>query len=140
VFYPYHLNPKGTNLKNVAFRSPSGKDEISVIRRKFVTDQFCKDKAMDIDLYGQCRGADRKEFRGFAVISAKEIRQFGSDVQDSREVYVSHADIKHGFVVLRHEPFPAELNARLDKLKAAARFIPDPSPTRWKWMGKPLQG
>lgn len=138
IFYPHHLNRRGTNLNKYAFRSPPGKDEISVIRKHYVSEQFCKDKAKAIDLIGRCRGEERKEFRGFAVISAQLTRQFGSDVVDSRHVYVAHADIKHGFLVARNEPLPSELNDRLDRLKAAAKFIPDPFPEKWKWVGSPL--
>src|SRR5579863_5605567 len=125
VFYPHHLNPKGTSLVRSAFRSPPGKDEVSVIRKHYVDEQFCKDKAMAIDLLGRCRGEEEKEFRGFAVISAQLIRRFGSNLTDSRNVYVAHADIKHGFTVARNEPLPAQLNERLDRLKTEAKFIPD---------------
>ena len=138
VFYPYHLNDKGTNLKRHAFRSPPDMDEISVIRRHYVDDQFCKDKAMSIDLLGRCRGEGRKEFRGFAIISAKAIRKYGSDVVDSRNVYLAHADIRHGVVTAKHEPLPAELNDRLDQLKKAAKFVSDPFPQRWKWASQQL--
>jgi hypothetical protein len=135
VFYPHHLNKSGEKLKKNAFRSPPDKDEVSTIRRAFVSDQFCKDKALDIDLRGRCRGDEKKEFRGFAAISAKRIREFGSAIVDSREVFLCHADIRHGFIVARNEPLPSELNDRLDRLKDAARFIPDPSPRAWRWAG-----
>jgi len=139
VFYPQHLNKgKGTRLTRHAFRPPYDRDEVSVVRKDYVDEQFCKDKAKDIDLGGRCRGEEKKEFRGFAVISTRIIRKFGSDVTDSRHVFVSHADIKHGFIVVRNEPLPSALNDRLDRLKDAAKFVPDPSPEKWGWIGPSL--
>jgi hypothetical protein len=113
-------------------------DEVSVMRRAFVDDQFSKDKAKDIELSGACKRGDMKEFRGFAVISAAQIRQCGSMVVDSRHVYLTHADIIHGFVPVKNEPLPAWLNDRLDGLKELARFTPDPDPNRWRWIGPAL--
>jgi len=113
-------------------------DEVSAIRKNYVDEQFCKDKAKEIDLMGECRSSENKEFRGFAVISANQIRQLGSNVVDSRHVFVAHADISHGHIVVKNEPLPAWLNDRLDRLKNLAKFIPDPSPRSWKWKGQRL--
>lgn len=112
-------------------------DEVSVIRRTFTDDFFCKSKAKSIDLAAKCHG-EEKEFRGFATISARAIRDLGSTVVDSRSVYLSHADIKHGFVVPRNEPLPSALNDRLDQMKDRAKFIPDPAPAKWRWFGDSL--
>ena len=139
VFYPQNLNTSGRNLIRSAFRSPPDKDEVSSIRKNFVDSQFCKDKAKDIELAEICRGASvKKEFRGFAVITAQLIRDAGSNVTDSRHVFVGHADISHGHVAARAEPLPAWLNDRLDTLKDAAKFIPDPAPLKWRWAGPNL--
>lgn len=96
---------------------------------------------MSIELSARCRKKDPKQipqFRGFAVITAKAIRDHGSEIVDSRHVYLAHADIKHGVVFAKHEPYPAELNDRLDQLKDAARFVSEPVPQRWKWAGQQL--
>ncbi len=100
--------------------------------------QFCKDKALEIALWGICRSREKKEFRGFAVITADQIRNAGSNVTDSRHVFVGHADISHGYVAARGEALPAWLNDRLDTLKDSAKFIPDPAPRRWRWTGPQL--
>ena len=125
-------------LKPNIFKSPFGIDEVSIIRRTYVDDQFCKDKAKELELLARCNGEERKDFRGFAVISAAAIRKAGSEVLDSRSEYVGHAHISHGFIVERHEPPRAEVNERLDTLKRAATFIPDPHPQSWHWDGPPL--
>ena len=89
VFYPYHLKKSGTELTKVAFKSPPDKDEVSVIRKTFVDEQFCKDKAKDIELAAICRDEDDKAFRGFAVISAQAIRDRKSTRLNSSHIQKS---------------------------------------------------
>jgi hypothetical protein len=141
AFYPQTLDKKSGNhfkLKTNVFKSRFGEDEVSVIRRNYCLDQFCKDKAKEIELLAKCKGDGKKEFQGFAVISAGAIKIAGSKVLDSRSEYVCHAHIAHGFVVEKNEPARAEVNERLDALKKAAILIEDPFPNKWRWAGPPL--
>ncbi|MGO9930432.1 MAG: hypothetical protein ACLPV8_01240 [Steroidobacteraceae bacterium] len=144
AFYPQTLDRKGRKggtaftLRASIFKSKFGEDEVSVIRRNYTDNQFCKDKAKEIELLAKCKGESKKDFRGFAVITAKLIENSGSKIIDSRSEYAGHAHISHGFVVERNEPARAEVNERLDALKKAAIFIADPFPDKWCWKGASL--
>jgi len=138
VFYPHHFNKSGRKLTRYAFRAPPDMDEVSTIRKNYVGSQFCKDKAKGIELNGKCQSEDTKDFRGFASISADEIYKAGSNIRDSRHVYVAHADITHGYTAKRGESLPSWLNDRLDRLRDSAKFIPDPAPTKWRWVGQEI--
>lgn len=134
---PYHLNKSGKLLPG-AYRSPKGKDEVSVIRHDCVGTDFCKVKAKQLSNPGK-----GKIYVGLAVLAAAQIRLKGSEVIDSRDVYPGHADIKHGFVdSIDGEPPPPEqlekMQDRLKALSALARFFPDPDVTSEKWGGGPL--
>ena len=47
IFEPYHV--KKGKLKLQAFKSPAGKDEVSVIRHTYMGTAFCKCKAKEIE-------------------------------------------------------------------------------------------
>ena len=58
IFSPFHIDKKDpTKITHVAFRSPSGIDEISVNRLNFTTATFCKNQ-------GQAMNSDAKTFTG----------------------------------------------------------------------------
>jgi hypothetical protein len=66
------------------------------------------------------------------------VRVRGSQVVDSREEYLGHADVKHGIVKRRNEPIEPperrkEYEDRLRALVAAAKYVEDPSPQSWAW-------
>jgi hypothetical protein len=132
IFYPNHFNK--TKIKAAAFRSPANKDEVSVIRQSYVTAAECKLRAKAIESSEQAKGI-QKTYIGFALITAKAIRENGSDVVDSRHVFLGHADIVHGFVPKPNEPLPPDVMERLDKLAKAARFVRDPAPDVRYWFG-----
>ena len=134
VFEPYHV--KKGKLKLQAFKSPSGKDEVSVIRHSYMGTAFCKCKAQEIE-------AKNKTYQGFAVLKALHIRSIGSDVIDSRDLFLGHADIHHGIIVEPNEPPESRqammLNERLRSLAQVAVFYSDPSPDAEQWLGDDLQ-
>jgi hypothetical protein len=133
-----HFDKKGQKLVRGAFRPLPDLDEVSVIRRDFVGDNFCKTIASEIELLARLRGNDRMCFRGFAVISAGSIRQLGSNVIDSRSEFLGHADIVHGYQPVKNEPFPSWLNDRLDQMTDMAKYVSDPRPGAFLWHGRPL--
>jgi hypothetical protein len=143
IFQPYHVNKKG-RLKPKAFQSPAGKDEISVIRHTYVGTTFCKCKAKEIEVKGNTgkEKSQLKTYLGLAVLNALHIRSVGSDVNDSRDLFLGHADIHHGIVLEPNEPPESSqamlLNERLRLLADKAAFYPDPAPDANQWLGAEL--
>jgi hypothetical protein len=127
------VNKSKTALKPRAFRSAPGTDEVSVIRHTYKGSDFCKAK-------GRERGAD---YVGLAVLLAGQIRQANSEVIDSRGEYCGHAHISHGVVAPPpNEPLSPQDNLVLDKkveaLRSAALYHPDPDPNADGWTGPAL--
>ena len=143
IFQPYHVNKKG-RLKPKAFQSPAGKDEVSVIRHSYVGTAFCKGKAKEIEAKGNMgkEKSQLKTYKGFAVLKALHIRSVGSDVNDSQDLFLGHADIHHGIVLEPNEPHESSksmmLNERLRLLADKAVFYPDPAPDANQWLGADL--
>jgi hypothetical protein len=82
--------------------------------------------------------------RGLLAIEADKIRETGSEVRDSRDVYFGHADLDHGFPALPpHDPAATpeqlkQMDDRIDALLAHARAHPDPTPHTSGWGGPEL--
>ncbi len=79
-----------------------------------------------------------KLYLGLAFLSAEVVRKHKSSVVDSREEYLGHADIIHGFSRLKkgearppHEK--KQLNARASAIAAEARFVIDSHPLKLYW-------
>jgi hypothetical protein len=75
---------------------------------------------------------------------AKSIRQAGSEVRDSREEFLGHADLDHGFPA-SHPDDPAstpealkQMDDRISALLQMATYHHDPSPLTPGWSGSPL--
>lgn len=132
IFHPFHI--KKNKLKSAAFKAPSGRNDVSVNRLLALTSNQCKQKAKEIER------KPHKVFRGFAVISAGNVRELGSDVLDSRDPpnYFGHADIIHDIVLEKDQAAPPEFNHRLNKMAKAARFHSDADPDGDTWNGDDL--
>jgi hypothetical protein len=139
IFEPYH--EKKGKLKATAFRSPMGIDEVSVMRHTYMGTPFCKRKAKEIEADSRKKDPQKK-YLGFAVLMASQIRFVKSNVIDSRNQFIGHADIKHGFVLQRDEPLDPkakmELDERLKTLVSLTNYFPDPNPDEEKWSGSEL--
>jgi len=142
IFEPYHV--KKGKLKLQALKSPADKDEVSVIRHSYMGTDFCKRKANEIEAYGNI-GKEKsqvKTYQGFAVLKALHIRSVGSDVTDSRDLFLGHADMHHGIVLEPNEPPESSqammLSERLRLLVDKAVFYSDPAPDADQWLGAKL--
>src|SRR5690349_19394828 len=107
IYSPYHLD-KQNNLKHQAYNPTPATDEISVMRLEYMGVQLCKRKAKSFE-----NPAQRKVYRGFAVLRTSILRASDMDVVDSRKYYCGHADIKLLMQELQTalepgEPLPAE--------------------------------
>lgn len=126
-------NVKNRSLDKNLFKHPD--DAISVSRRTWVAPWLAK-------LYAKARVEKSqltppKLYVGLAFISARDVKQVGSAVVDSRHEYLGHADISNGVKQVRGEALPAEisklLNDRAKAIAAAARFVPDPHARSLRW-------
>lgn len=127
IFFPNYVNKSG-KLKPSAFRAPGGRHDVSVNRLLALNANACKVRSRAIALSGT--------FAGFAVLTAQNVRQCGSDVVDSRSEYLGHADIIHDQILTKGEPAPAEFNQRLKRMAEAAQYFPDLAPDTETWTGE----
>lgn len=127
VFYPLHLDKKG-KLKKEALKAPTGRRDVSVNRLRALDADACKARSKAIRNPG--------EFKGFAAFVAGSIRDFGSEVVDSREEYLGHADIVHPIALEKGVPAPPEFNQRLREMALRARYFPDSDPESDCWSGE----
>lgn len=139
IFSPYHVDSKTRKLKRAAFDPFPETDEISVMRVSILGPHRCKARARKLE-----DPANRKVYTGFAVLSARKIRNASMAVVDSRnDNFLGHADIKTG-VIMPKRGVPKEpeqmwaLRAVADELVSKSRYCPDPCPKLRKWAGEAL--
>jgi hypothetical protein len=141
IYSPYHLDKKN-NLKHQAYNPTPKTDEISVMRFEHMGARLCKRKAKCFE-----NPAQRKVYRGFAVLKTSVVRTSDMGVVDSRRHYCGHADIKFLMQELQtlepNEPLPAEAGKKFkdlkDSLLHASNYITDPNPQHSAWQGSKLE-
>src|SRR5262245_7237964 len=136
IVAPSHY--KKGKVATAAFRPPIGKSAISVMRQ-LMGDDFCKNKGAHI-----AKESPNQTYIGLLTIKAAAIREVGSSVTDSREEWLGHADLDHGFSSMpAHEPGSAaefeRMTERCQALKKASIFHKDKSPEVAGWAGPPLK-
>lgn len=133
-----HQLDKG-KIKPYLFHPGSGRDEVSVMRHSYMGTDECKREAVKV-----VPANSRVSYKGLAIIAVKAVRAEGSQVTDSREGnFCGHAHIAHGIVLPPaqeplHSSLKLQLDERLRKIKAHARYFPDPSPSALVWNGDPV--
>jgi hypothetical protein len=131
----YHV--KNGKLKLDAYWPPYDSDEVSVMRVSWIGPDACKQRAKALE-----NPIQGKIYTGLAILSAKQIRDSGAGMIDSREIFEGHADIKHGIVPSKGEPPPPEmlqvLHDRAKALATLANYYPDPDPASLNWTGPQL--
>ncbi|MEX2593719.1 MAG: hypothetical protein WD426_13175 [Anditalea sp.] len=140
IFSPLNINLKTNKLKSNAFKSPAGKDEVSVIRYSFNDSNFCKSFSRKIQ-----DELNNKIYCGLAVLNAFEIRNLNaniiySPIKSPIEFYNPyHGDIKIGYAPIKGEPLPAEFQHKVQKLANSARVYIDPDPFSKEWQGEEIK-
>jgi hypothetical protein len=79
-----------------------------------------------------------KIYTGLAFIRVSEIRGHGSEVVDSREEYLGHADLRHGIATQKKgvalpPKLAKALNDRAKAIAKSARYVADPCPSSLRW-------
>ena len=138
IFSPINLNNSKTKISPNAFKSPAGKDEVSVNRFDFTTEDFCKSFSKKI----QNPSAGRTYF-GFGALKASAIRSTEAWIEYSpilaNPQNLFHSDIKIGFVKEHGQPLPAEYNFKVKKMTEAAILYSDPDPDAIEWTGEKIE-
>lgn len=138
VYYPIHFKNKTTHLLvKSLFESPKGKDEVSVLRLEYTTATFCKQHAQK-----NVNPPVRREYRGLAVLTAKQIRQqkqgaYQANVKASKlDGLPMHADIFYGYVMPLEKdvPIPPEIGLLIEKLTQVAAYYHDSKPEISEWL------
>lgn len=125
---PYHYDEKKMRLKSAAFRPQAERDDVSVMRKRHLGNDGCKDKAVEIAA---------KAYIGLAALRAEEISAAKACVLDSREdLFIGHAHIEQG------TPAPPsgqaadpDLIERWKALADTARYYQDSEPQAPGWHG-----
>lgn len=136
IFSPINLKAN-LKLKNNAFTTPAGMDEVSVNRLDFTTSHFIKKISKMI----ASPEADRSYY-GIAILDVGDIYKCNSSIvyspnfiQEKSEKVENpyHSDIKIGFVKEQGKPLPAEFNYKVDSMVKLARFYHDKNPESEHW-------
>ena len=135
LYCPYHF--KDNKLDKAAFKPQKGSNKISVMRHAWLKSDGCKAQAKRLQ-------RDGKTYRGFAALSAGEIKDAGADVADSRREYEGHADIQIKWIRGGGgEPGQPEemmeINAVAKMLRDSARYYSDPDPDHDRWTGEEMR-
>lgn len=132
IFSPYNIRKNG-ELKSNTFQSPGGKDEVSVNRLSYTTEDFCKKNGLLIATSGE----KSKTFIGLAKIKVQVVRDVDADVISSpiktEPKNLAHADIIIGYIRKSGEQLPAEHQYKLDEITKSAILQLDPNPSGKTW-------
>lgn len=115
LFHPIDFK-SGGKIKGAAFKAPSGKRDVSVMRSSYLTQPECCRRATEMQ-------KDGKLFGGFAVLCVRFARDIALEVRDSRALFCGHADIWFQQPFVSGEPPPTEVNILLDALAKHALHI-----------------
>ena len=100
------------------------------MRHDYLGSEFCREKSKEI-----CKEA----YAGMASLLVRTVRRIGSDVVDTREVFLGHADMPHGYVFVPNEPPPPEIALKIKELVAHAVLHLDPDADAATWTGADLK-
>jgi hypothetical protein len=137
VKHGYHTNQNGKLTWHV-FKPKAGENEVSVIRQLLGNDN-CKSAGVRI-----CSNENPSKYIGFAAILAKSIRDAGSEVVDSRDEFLGHADLRHNIAPLQDdEPSDGDatrkIRDRCKKLFESTKFTKDTEVDNPKWVASDLK-
>lgn len=115
LFQPIHFSNSG-KIRGAAFKAPSGKMDVSVMRSSYLSRSECCRRAAEMQKEG-------KLFAGFALLCVSFVRNLQLNVEDSRQIFCGHADIWHHQPFIKGEPPSPDINIVLDALAKHALLV-----------------
>lgn len=136
IYSPINVADKG-KLRPNSFRTPSGKDEVSVNRLNFTSPTFCKIEAK------RNQNPAIRNYYGFAILTQNEVLESDcetvySPITHSKAMNYFHADIKIGYIPAKGEELPSRFQKKVIDLTKKARFYVDPNIDSENWEGEEL--
>lgn len=134
IFSPMNISNDGKPKPN-CLKPPTGYDEISVNRFDYTSQDFLKNKGLEM------QQNPNRNFHGLAIMKAQTIRDNTFEI-----IYTPiekdnpfHSDIKIGYIVEKEIPLPAEINAKIREIiKNTTLFVDNDSSTS-KWVGEEIK-
>jgi hypothetical protein len=130
---PIHIN-KSDEIKPYAFQPPANSEDISVNRRTYTTLDICKKQGLIMQ-------NERNSFWGIGIVSVKNIKQVGFDIDYSpiqnHPQYadnLAHADIKIGYIKQEGEPLPIDITLKIKELIKLTQLQKDTNPALEIWV------
>ena len=125
---PYHYDKKRKRLRPSAFRPQAERDDVSVMRKRHLGNDGCKDKAVEIAA---------EAYIGLAALRAEEIAAAKARVVDSRDgSFLGHAHIEQGMPAPPNgQTADPDLIERWKQLADTARYYQDDEARTRGWHG-----
>lgn len=136
IFSPINIKISNNkqSIKPNAYRTPPGKDEVSVMRQDYCSPTFCKQYAKKSH-----DPKNRRTYFGFGLLTAGKIRSVDANVVYTPKVDNDyHADITIGYIPQMGKELPAEYQLKVNEMANASEFYIDPNPSSNEWEGKDL--
>jgi hypothetical protein len=139
---PFHTTGSKKALRKQAFHPPRGGKEVSVIRQ-MMTDDFCKNKAVEIIEEERARGGSpQPAYQGLAAGSVGFVRGLDATVDDYPTDFIGHAHVSLPEAAETEEPPSPQVLAALDQYYTQMVehfcFYKDPAPDVQNWSGPSL--
>jgi hypothetical protein len=94
ILCPSMLTKGEKSIRTNAYKTPSGKDEVSIIRLDYSSEDFCKKHGKNIQ-----KIENNRRYFGFGVLKCEEILSANAEVVGSPKTKIpAHGDIKIGYI------------------------------------------
>jgi len=110
IFTPYHYDVKKNQLKKEAYIQKPNSKGVSTYRGAILDKSEVRQKSLDL---AQLSTDPKKSYFGICVLTALAVRNAGSLITDSRNIFYGHADIFHDIP----DAPPGEPNTPEDRFK-----------------------
>ena len=120
IFSPYHYSTTNSELKEGAFLPPANKKEVSVLRRNFTSDTFCKKHCSSINISGG-------KYQGLAAFRVEKFNAIVSQNGLAKTIFLQTSPLKKDHKTLNQKrPICKQMES------SVWRQSPSPKPSPWQ--------